>query len=108
MSSKFKSTTHLSEIVENSYLEPIIIFKYSTECGSSERLLNKFELAFEAKDIKSPVYVVVVQDHKVLSKKIEELLEIKHESPQVIILNKGKVTYSSNHDQISIPDFKFI
>jgi bacillithiol system protein YtxJ len=107
MSSGFKSTTHLSEIIENSDEGPVIIFKYSSECGSSSRLMKELEGFFTKKALNFPVYVVVVQDHKALSLKIEKLFEIKHESPQIIILNKGKVTYAESHDKILIKNFIF-
>lgn len=99
--SKFRVTSHLTEILEHSEKEPVIIFKYSKTCSSSDVLKSEFE----KKDLKHPVYIVTVQDMPNLSKKIEELFEIKHESPQVIAVNNGKVTYSMHHNNIKIEDF---
>ncbi len=98
----FQITTHLSEILEKSAKEPVVIFKYSNECGSSERLKVKFQDKILEKTLKFPIYLVTVQIQKVLSNKIEEWFSIKHESPQVLVIDKGKVTYTAHHDAIDI------
>ena len=101
----FLETTHLSEIMEASDKEPVIIFKYSSECGSSDRLLTKLEKSIKEKSLKAPVYKVTVQIHKALSAKIAEMFEVKHQSPQILILNKGKLTYTAHHNSIKIEEF---
>jgi bacillithiol system protein YtxJ len=103
----FLETTHLSEIIELSNTTPVIIFKYSNSCGSSSRLKNDFQNRIESKSLKVPVFLVTVQTMKSLSQKIEEYFNIKHESPQVIILNRGKVTYKENHIAIKPDNFIF-
>ena len=100
-------TTHLSEILDGSQKQPVIIFKYSSDCGTSAELKLKLEKAVTEKKLDSPIYIVVVQDHPVLSKKIAEMFDITHESPQIIILNKGKVTYTAHHRDIKIENFVF-
>ena len=104
---KFLQTTHLSEILENSYKEPIVIFKYSSECGSSSVLASELRKNIIEQKLIHPVYLVTVQTHIALSEKISDLFQIKHESPQIIILNKGKVTYTAHHREIDIRNFIF-
>lgn len=98
----FRETTHLSEILEESNKSPVIIFKFSSECGTSERLQKEFEENMDNKKINNPIFLVTVQKQKVLSQKIEEYFGIKHESPQVIMLKNGKVTYHENHFKIKV------
>ena len=104
---EFRKTTHLSEILEESSLRPIIIFKYSSECGTSSSLAKKLEDSIRDETINHLIYLVIVQTHKALCGKIETMFEIKHESPQIIILNKGKVTYTAHHKNIKIENFKY-
>jgi len=96
----FRETTYLTDIIEESHNNPVIIFKYSNDCNSSSVLKKELE----SKGIKSPIYLVTVQIHKALSQKIEEAFKIKHESPQIIILDKNKVTYTAHHENIKIND----
>ena len=106
----FCKTTHLSEILEESYKQPIIIFKCSSECGSSTRLTDKLNRMLDTecstfKRLKLPVYQITVQTEPVLSEKIAEWFQIKHETPQIIVVSEGKVTYTAHHNQIHVQDF---
>jgi bacillithiol system protein YtxJ len=105
--SPFLITTHLSEITERSWIEPVVIFKYSSECSSSKDVSEDLEKRIAEKKLASPVYLVTVQTLPVMSDKIREMFNIKHESPQIIILNKGKVTYEAHHLAINPDKFVF-
>lgn len=97
----FRETSHLSEILEESEKQPVIVFKYSNQCGSSQRLYNKLKDV----DTKNLIYLVTVQKQKNLSASIEELYGIKHESPQILIMKNRKILYSANHGKIKVEDF---
>lgn len=96
----FRKTSHLSEILQESEKGPVMIYKHSLTCGTSTETYNTIEKSIIEKTIDYPVYIVVVQEMPVLSRNIETLLEIKHESPQVIILEKGKVKTHKSHREI--------
>ena len=97
-----KETSHFSEILENSESNPVIIFKHSNNCGASSDTSEMINKGLEQEKIKYPVYIVTVQNMPVLSKKIEDYFNIKHETPQVILLNKGRIEYVANHRDIKI------
>jgi bacillithiol system protein YtxJ len=100
--SVFKFTSHLSEILEMSEKQTVIIFKYSNSCLSSSKLSKTFEDYFGQNKGNCPVYRVTVQTEPVLSRKISDWFRIKHESPQVIAILKGKVVYTDHHNSISL------
>lgn len=100
----FEKTTHLSAIMEKSEIEPVIIFKHSSKCYQSDVVKNELKKAKQEIKINKLIFIVVVQDSPILSKKIEEVFRIKHESPQVIIIYKNKVILNKKHDQIKIDD----
>ncbi len=103
----FKTTTHLSEILEESDRQPVIVFKYSSECNTSTVLKKDLEEKITNKELIYPAYLVTVQIQKVLSKSLEEMFQIRHESPQIIIINKTKVTYTAHHREIDTEKFVF-
>ncbi len=105
--SAFLETTHLTEIIEKSDHGPVIIFKYSNDCNSSARLYEEFHKEMKEKRLNTPMYVVTVQTQPVLSQNIEEWFDVKHETPQILILNKGKLTYSTHHNSIDFKKFVF-
>ena len=98
----FEKTTHLSEIMEKSEQSPVIIFIHSSKCYQSDVLKEDLEKAKESGTIKSLIIIVVVQDSPVLSKKIEEVFKIKHESPQIIVMANNLVTYHASHEKIML------
>jgi bacillithiol system protein YtxJ len=101
----FKKTTHLSSIIEASEGKTVTIFKYSDDCGTSSRLADKIEKKVNDKNLVPTIYMVTVQTEPVLSKKIEEWFEIKHESPQIITIKNGKVLYTDHHNNIKLEEF---
>ena len=98
--SDFKHTTHLSEILEESSKKRVVVFKFSSSCNSSSSLRERFETMMA----KYPliIYLVTARSEPVLSRKIAEHFQIKHESPQIVVIEKGKVVYSADHDNIDI------
>jgi len=101
---KFLKTTHLSEILETSKKETVVIYIHSSSCGISDDIKSEIERAVEKQKITSPVYIVVVQDMPVLSAKIEEVLMVKHESPQVICVRNNISIYDASHRNINVED----
>jgi bacillithiol system protein YtxJ len=98
---RFIETSHLTEIIERSRIEPVAILKYSNNCGSSSRLEKEIKkMDDEARTL--PIYLVVVQKHVVLSRKISEMFDVKHESPQMLIVKNGKVIYTAHHGNINL------
>lgn len=98
----FLKTTYLNEIIERSKKERVVIFKYSNDCGSSRRLKEEIEKLDATESKFLPIFLVVVQEERNLSNMITEMFEIKHESPQIIILDKGANIYEAHHGQIDL------
>lgn len=101
----YKKTTHLSEILEESETTPVIILKYSDDCNSSSRLADNIENKIKEKNSGPIIYMITVQTEPVLSKKVENWFDIKHETPQIIKIFKGKVVYTAHHNDINIDNF---
>ena len=49
-------------------------------------------------------YYLDLLSYRSVSKYIAEELGVHHESPQVIVINKGEVTYDESHLDISVED----
>lgn len=98
----FKETTHLTEILEESHKSPVIIFKYSNSCGSSDTLKNEIKSRIEKQKIKHTVFLVTVQNQRNLSNKIAEWFNIKHESPQIFLIQNKNIVYTAHHKEIDL------
>ncbi|WP_265130730.1 bacillithiol system redox-active protein YtxJ [Chryseobacterium oranimense] len=91
----------LAKAIENSYHHKIAIFKHSTRCFISKTVLRNFEKEIDNLDHKVELYYLDLLQHRLISNKISEYLGIRHESPQLIVIEDGKVINSASHEDIS-------
>lgn len=96
------SEKDLNEAVENSYHQKTVIFKHSTSCFISKTVLKNFEKEIEDIDQKISFYYLDLLVHRSVSNKIAEDFGIRHESPQLIVLEDGKAINNASHQDISI------
>ncbi len=80
-----------------------IIFKHSTRCSLSAQAYQQMS-AFAQQQLDVPLYVVHVIEDRPLSNAIAEKLGVQHQSPQVILLRSGKVTWSVSHTGVTQND----
>ena len=87
--------------LEASASQPVIIFKHSTQCeisgGAYRRLAKWIDVH---KGDAPPLYLVKVIERRPVSQHIEARLKVKHESPQIILLNEKKVAWHASHEAI--------
>ncbi|MBP2619188.1 bacillithiol system redox-active protein YtxJ [Chryseobacterium jejuense] len=97
-----KSEQDLEKAIESSYQHKIAIFKHSTSCFISKTVLRNFEKEVENSDQEVEVYFLDLLAHRSLSNKIAEDFGIRHESPQLIVIENGKPVNSASHQDISL------
>jgi bacillithiol system protein YtxJ len=97
---------NLQEIVEHSNKEPVMIFKHSLTCGCSYGAYERLEDGLRSGTLTYPTYIVTVQDGKELSSAIAKEFNVKHESPQVILVYKTKALYDEDHNAIIVGNIR--
>jgi bacillithiol system protein YtxJ len=85
----------LQQIIEQSYHKVQLIFKHSTSCNISA---DAFE---ELKHLDYDGWYLDLLSNRAISNKIAEVFEIKHQSPQVILLKNGQAFYNESHWRIN-------
>ncbi|MDM1555064.1 bacillithiol system redox-active protein YtxJ [Chryseobacterium indologenes] len=96
------SEEDLEKAIESSYQHRIAIFKHSTSCFISKTVLRNFEKEIENSENKVEVYYLDLLAHRPLSNKIAEDFGIRHESPQLIVIENGKPVNSASHQDITL------
>ena len=81
-----------------------LLFKHSTACPISAKAYEEFQVFVKDTDISAAV-VLVIEDRPV-SNKIAEEFGIKHESPQIFLLEDGKVRWNASHWKITRESIK--
>lgn len=95
----------LEQIVNESEQKPVLIFKHSTRCSISASALNRVERAWadNAEKAVTP-YFLDLLNHRDISAEIESKFNVEHQSPQVLVISKGKSIFDTSHMDINLPE----
>lgn len=92
------STAALEEILKRSSEQPVLFFKHSNSCGLSQRAFSEFERYLQSPESESVLnFLVVVQTAREVSRELERLLAVQHESPQAILVREGRAIWNDSH-----------
>jgi bacillithiol system protein YtxJ len=97
---------HLREIIEESYRRPVVIFKHSTRCGISSMAKSRLESKWDISIAELPFYYLDLLRYRDISDRIANDLNVRHESPQVLLVSKGKCFYHASHSGIDVSAIK--
>lgn len=85
----------------------ILIFKHSTRCSISDTALARIERGWQNKfDDKIKPYYLDLIKHREISNVIAEKYQVNHESPQILLIEKGKCIYHASHTAIQAKDME--
>ena len=90
----------LEALFEKSKYAPIVLLRHSNSCGTS------FDILEQAEEIDGDIYLVIVQDSRYLSARIEELTGHRHHSPQAFVIKDGRAVYHATHYGINPEEIK--
>lgn len=95
---KLNHPRQLEELLQESNTKPVLIFKHSTRCSISRTALDRLERNWNAGEVGHVAsYFLDLISFRDISNQIQELFHVEHESPQVLIIDKGKAVYHSSH-----------
>ena len=89
----------LQEALARSQREPVALYKHSATCPISAAAHREMERLAEAEAL--PVFKLVVQQARPLSAEVASALDVRHESPQVIVVADGKPVFHASHHQVT-------
>ena len=91
---KVTGAEQFTDLLSRSQEQPVVIFKHSTTCPVSSAAYDEME------QVAGEVVLVEVQRARELSREIEKRTGIRHESPQVLVLENGKVVWNASHFKV--------
>lgn len=77
-----------------------IIYKHSFTCGVCVMARPVVETFMDEYQDKADFHFVDVKQNRPISNYITKVTGVRHESPQILILNKGDVFWSESHGMI--------
>ncbi|MDP9955359.1 bacillithiol system protein YtxJ [Epilithonimonas hungarica] len=99
---KLESEKDLDSAVERSSQQKVLIFKHSTRCFISKTVLKNFEKQMQDSDKDYAYYFLDLLANRPISNEIESRFDVTHQSPQLIVLEKGKVIHNASHQNIDL------
>ena len=94
----------LEEIKVNSAHRPQVIFKHSSRCSISSMARHRLDKNAFPEGI--DFYFLDILNHRNISNKIASEFHVYHESPQVLLINKGTCVYDESHSGIRMEEIK--
>ena len=96
----------LDEIIANSNTAPQVIFKHSTRCSVSSMAKNRLDKNDAPNGIN--FYYLDLIKHRNISNKIAECFQVRHQSPQVLVIQNGKCIFTENHSGIVFDEIESV
>ena len=79
---------------------PAVLYKHSPRCFVCRRAIGRVEeFARSRPDV--PVRMIHVLEQRELSDRVARDLDVRHESPQVIVIRDGRAAWSASHDAVT-------
>jgi bacillithiol system protein YtxJ len=91
----------LDRLLAASETRPLLLFKHSYSCGVSAEALD--ELVAHLNDGPSDALyaMVTVQTHRDVSNAVARKLGVRHETPQALLIQDGRVVWSASHFRVT-------
>ncbi len=91
----------LDVAVAASSTRPILIFKHSSTCGTSAMAHEEIDALVASAPLAADIYLLHIQSARAVSSEIERRLHVRHESPQVLLIQDGQVVWSATHFRVT-------
>ncbi len=90
----------LQGVMEASHNRLQLVYKHSFTCGICHMTLENIEDSFDELEEQADMHFVDVKNARPVSNLLADKLDVRHESPQVIIIREGKAVWDESHHAI--------
>lgn len=94
-------SSDLDSIIETSHNQQVVIFKHSTRCSVSSIVRSRLEGQWPQNTSLVPMMIDVIADRHV-SNSVAERFKVRHESPQMLLIEKGECRHHASHFDIDL------
>ena len=93
------------DLLRRSRDRPVVLFKHSTSCGVSQQILQEFN-EFASRNESIAYGIVNVVEDRSLSDTIAAAMQIRHESPQAIVIENERPVWHASHWSITAKELE--
>jgi len=97
------SIDQVEPLLEQSRQQAVLIFKHSLTCPISGAAFKRYQSYLDSLAEDDPTHhtLIEIQRAREVSKEVALVVEVKHESPQAILLRHGEVAWHASHWEIT-------
>ena len=96
---KLESIADLEAALEASNQQAVALFKHSTRCPVSSMAKRLVEREW---DLDIDAYFLDLIAYRNVSNEIADRLNVRHQSPQMIVVKNGESIYNASHESIQV------
>lgn len=99
--------THLSDVagldvaISESRARPVLLFKHSLTCGISCEALDELRAHIDGGSGGVGYRLITIQSHRNVSDEVALRFNVRHQSPQVILVRDGVAVWNGSHFRIT-------
>ena len=101
-----QADSQIAKIVERSKEVPCLIFKHSISCPISSMAKSRLEMQWDLADQNVEVYYLDLINNRSVSNLIADTFDVRHQSPQALLIKDGICTFNTSHLDISVASIK--
>lgn len=98
------SEEKVAEIIRHSDNRPQIILKHSISCPTSGVAKSRLDRSSVVED--ADYYLLDLWNYRAVSNLVADTFGVRHESPQLLIIHKGKCIYNESHYGILVENIR--
>jgi bacillithiol system protein YtxJ len=103
-----RGIAELEQVITDSHVKPILLFKHSYTCGISAEALDELRAHLDehARTASVRYAMVTVQTHREVSNAIASKLGVRHETPQAILVRGGRAVWTASHFRVNAAELQ--
>jgi bacillithiol system protein YtxJ len=104
---KLNEVAQVEALAEESKQQPVVIFKHSTSCSISATAKTRLERQWAENGFGNvKTYSLDLLAYRPVSNEIADFFQVRHESPQLLLIQDGMCTYHGSHLGIKLDEVK--
>lgn len=96
------TTEEFDQVWEKSAEGPVFVFKQSTTCPISAAAFDEFQKYANTNGKTDDVYFLKVRESREVSNHVADVTGVKHQSPQILLIDHKSVKWNESHSNITI------
>ncbi|MEQ1898735.1 MAG: bacillithiol system redox-active protein YtxJ [Vicinamibacterales bacterium] len=96
-----RDVAHLNALIAGSAERPLLLYKHSRSCGTSHEALDELQAHLAEAPRDATYAIVTVQGQRDLSDAIAKRFQLRHETPQALLVRDGQLVWSASHFRVT-------